>query len=82
MGVPDDETIQADLTLNSISIERAGGTILILVGLCLSEVEIGQSPGAVTRPAPGLYCEADYGKLPRDIYSRRSLGFPFMGIRW
>ena len=40
VGVPDDETIQADLTLNSISIERAGGTILILVGLCLSQVDI------------------------------------------
>lgn len=29
MGVPGDETIQADVTLNSISIDRAGGTILI-----------------------------------------------------
>ncbi len=29
VGVPGDETIQADVTLNSISIDRAGGTILI-----------------------------------------------------
>ena len=47
VGVPDEEPIQADVTLNSISIERAGGTLEVRfssllqceVELCLSEVD-------------------------------------------
>ena len=47
LGAPDDEPIQADVTLNSISIERVGDTIEARfssllqceVELCLSEVD-------------------------------------------
>ncbi len=47
VGVPDEEPIQADVTLNSISIERAGGTLEVRfssllqceVELCLSEAD-------------------------------------------
>ena len=47
MGVPDEEQIQADVTLSSTSIERAGGTIEVRfssllqceVELCLSEAD-------------------------------------------
>ena len=47
IGVPDDEPIQADVTLNSICIERVGGTIEVHfssllqceVELCLSEAD-------------------------------------------
>ena len=48
MGVSDDETIQTDLTLNSISIDQAGCAILIHVGLCLSEVDIRAVPRSGT----------------------------------
>ena len=48
VGIPDDEPIQADVTLNSICIERAGDTIVVRfssllqceVELCLSEADI------------------------------------------
>ena len=47
IGVPDEEPIQADVTLNSICIERGGGTIEMRfssllqckVELCLSEAD-------------------------------------------
>ena len=47
IGIPDEEPIQADVTLDSISIERAGGTIEVRfssllqceVELCLSEAD-------------------------------------------
>ena len=47
VGVPDEKPIQADVTLNSIFIERAGGTIEVRfssllqceVQLCLSETD-------------------------------------------
>ena len=47
MGVPDEQPIQADVTLNSIFIERAGDMIVMRfssllqceVELCLSEVD-------------------------------------------
>ncbi|MDA7676704.1 hypothetical protein N8584_01845 [bacterium] len=47
MGIPDEEAIQADVTLNSISIEQGGGTIKVRfssllqceVELCLSEAD-------------------------------------------
>ena len=47
VGVPDEKPIQADVTLDSISIERAGGTIEVRfssllqceVELCLSEAD-------------------------------------------
>ena len=47
VGVPDEEPIQADVTLNSISIERAGDRVVVRfssllqceVELCLSEAD-------------------------------------------
>ena len=47
IGIPDEESIQADVTLDSISIERVGGTIEVRfssllqcgVELCLSEAD-------------------------------------------
>ncbi|MCS5583616.1 MAG: hypothetical protein NZ777_08890 [Pseudomonadales bacterium] len=47
VGVPDEEPIQADVTLNSISIERAGDAVVVRfssllqceVELCLSETD-------------------------------------------
>jgi len=47
IGIPDEEPIQADVTLDSISIERVGGTIEVRfssllqceVELCLSEAD-------------------------------------------
>ena len=47
IGVPDDEPIQADVTLNSISIERFGDMVVVRfssmlqceVELCLSKVD-------------------------------------------
>ena len=47
VGVPDEEPIQADVTLNSICIERVGDAIVVRfssllqceVELCLSEID-------------------------------------------
>ncbi len=47
LGVPDEEPIQAEVTLNSISIERVGDRVVVRfssllqceVELCLSEVD-------------------------------------------
>ena len=47
VGVPDDEPIQADVTLNSISIERVGDRVVVRfssllqceVEICLSEAD-------------------------------------------
>ena len=47
VGVPDEEPIQADVTLNSISIERVGDRVVVRfssllqceVELCLSEAD-------------------------------------------